>query len=76
MITLDQAIDSVRQLPTEHQEMLIDIFYRRLMEKRRKEIAADAKKSIAAFHAGELKPQPLHEIITELRNMSNGMAEL
>ena len=76
MITFDQAIDSVMQLPTEQQEMLINIFYRRLMEKKRKEIAADAKESISAFHDGRLKPQPVQEIILELRNTLNEEKEL
>jgi hypothetical protein len=30
-------------------------------------MAREAKESIAAFQAGQLKPQPLNEIITELR---------
>lgn len=43
MITLDQAIDTVEQLPAEQQEILVDIFYHRHLEKRRGEIAEDAK---------------------------------
>jgi hypothetical protein len=65
--TLDQAIDTVMQLPLEQQEMLIDIVRSRHIENRRREIAKDAQESIAAFHVGKLKPQPVNEIITELR---------
>ncbi|MEI6258388.1 MAG: hypothetical protein WCR46_00575 [Deltaproteobacteria bacterium] len=75
MITLDYAIDTVRQLPTEQQEMLIDIFYRRHFEKRRREIADDARKSIADFHAGRLKPKSVQEIISELCITSDGITE-
>jgi len=75
MITLDQAIDTVKQLPTEQQEILIDIFYHRQLEKRRKEIAGDAKKSIADFHAGRLQPKSAKEIISELRMASGGAYE-
>lgn len=67
MITLNQVIDTVMQLSFEQQEMLIDIIGRRHIEHRRKEIAREAQASIAAFQAGQLKPQPLNEIITELR---------
>ncbi len=66
-ITLDQVIDTVMQLPFEQQEMLIDIIRRRHIENRRKEMAKDAQESIASFHAGKLKPQPIAEIITDLR---------
>jgi len=72
MITLDQAIDTVQQLPTEQQEILIDILYHRHVEKRRREIAEDAKKSIADFHAGRLQPKSVQEIISELRMTSDG----
>jgi ABC-type Fe3+-citrate transport system substrate-binding protein len=66
-ITLDQAIDTVMQLSFEQREMLIEIIRRRDIENRRKEIAKEAQESMAAFHAGELKPQPSGEVITELR---------
>ena len=75
MITLDQAIDTVKQLPEEQQEILFDIFYHRHLEKRRREIAEDAKKSIADFYAGILQPKPVQEIISELRTTSDGTVE-
>jgi hypothetical protein len=73
--TLDQAIDTVMQLPLEQQEMLIEIVRSRHIENRRREIAKDAQESIAAFHAGKLKPQPVNEIITELRQSLNEAIE-
>ncbi len=75
MITLDQAIDTVKQLPTEQQEILIDIFYHWQLEKRRKEIAEDAKTAIADFHAGKLQLKSVQEIISELRMTSGGTNE-
>jgi hypothetical protein len=67
MVTLEQAIDAVMQLPLEQQDMLIEIIRNRRIEQRREEIASDARQAIAAFHAGQLKPQPVDSIITELR---------
>lgn len=75
MITLDQAIDTVQQLPADQQEILVDIIYHRHLEKRRREIAEDAKKSIADFHSGKLKSKSLQEIISELRMTSDGTNE-
>ncbi|MCL4300028.1 MAG: hypothetical protein KJ077_30120 [Anaerolineae bacterium] len=67
VVTLDQALDTVMQLSLEQQEMLLDIIHRRHIENRRREITQDAHEAIAAFHAGKLRPQPVEEIIAELR---------
>jgi hypothetical protein len=67
MTTLEQALDAVSHLPSEQQEMLIDIVKHRLVEARRNDIAQSAKEAIAAFHNGELSPQPVDDIIAELR---------
>lgn len=66
-ITLDQAIDVAMQLPLEQREILLDVIRRRDIEARRQEIARDAEESLAAFRAGELKPQSADEVIRELR---------
>ena len=70
-ITLDQVIDTVMRLPFEQQEILLEVVRRRHIESRRKEMGGDAQESIAAFQAGQLKPQSLNEIITELRQSLN-----
>ena len=67
-ITLDQALDTIMQLPLEQQDMLIEIWYKRRIEARRQEIANDAQNSLAAFQAGLYKPQPITKIIAELRH--------
>lgn len=71
MITLDQAIDTVLQLPPQQQEMLVEILHKRQVEARRKEIADDAKLSLAEFHSGKLKARPLPQILTELHDSLN-----
>lgn len=65
-VTLDQAIDTVLQLPFEQREMLVDILRNRQIEARRQEIAADARKSITAFREGKLKAQSVEDIIADL----------
>ena len=67
MTTLEQALNTVNQLPLEQQEMLIEIVNNRLIETRRKEIAQNAKESIEAFHQGTISPQPVEQVIAELR---------
>lgn len=66
-ITLDQALDTIMQLPLEQQDMLVEIWYKRRIDARRREIAKDAQDSLAAFRSGQYKPQPIARIIAELR---------
>ena len=65
-VTLDQAIDTALQLPPEQRQMLVDILRNRQIEARRQEIAAEARKSIAAFREGKLNPQSAEEAIADL----------
>ena len=66
-ITLDQAVDTAMKLPFEQQEMLVEIIHRRQIEAHRKEIAESAQAALAAFRAGQLKPQSAEDVIRELR---------
>lgn len=50
MITLEEAIITVNQLPFEQREMLLEIIKNQMIETRRAEIAQDAKEAIAAFN--------------------------
>ena len=65
-ITFDQVLDTINQLPFEQQEMLIDIFRKRLIETRRQKIAQDAQESLNAFHQGQFTSQPAEQIVQEL----------
>lgn len=47
--------------------MLLQILQRRMIERRRDEIAQDAAASLAEFRAGKLKAQTANEAIAELR---------
>jgi hypothetical protein len=75
MVTLDQALDTAMQLPPDEQEMLIQILHNRRIESRREEIAQDAKASVKAFHAGQLKSQTAEEAISELRQFLNDVKD-
>jgi DNA-binding NtrC family response regulator len=67
MTSLDKVLDEAMDLPLEQQEMLIQILQRRIIERRRDEIANDAATSLAEFRAGKLKAQSAEEAIRELR---------
>lgn len=65
--TLNEALETVMQLPQEQQEMLLEIIHRRHIEQRREEIAMEAKESLEAFRIGQFKPQSVQEIVADLR---------
>ena len=67
MVTLEEAISTVNQLPIDQREMLLEIVKNQMIEAQREEIAKDAKDAIAAFYRGDLKPQPIENIIAELQ---------
>lgn len=69
MMTLEQALMAVNELPIEQREMLIEIVKNQMIESYRDEIAQNAKEAREAFQRGELKPQPLEDIINELKTL-------
>ena len=66
MITLDQALDAAMQLSPEQKQMLIEILWRRQLDERRDEIAANAREAIRAFHAGELRSESIDDLLARL----------
>ncbi len=69
--TLDEVVNAVMRLPQEQQEMLLEIVRLRQIELWRQEIAGDAELSRRAFLSGELKAQPVEEIIRRLDETLN-----
>lgn len=68
MITLAEALEIVEQLPVDRQDMLVQIVRSRQIERRRDEIAQNARETMAAYRAGELKAYTA-AAIAELRSM-------
>lgn len=50
-----EAIEVVESLPREDQEELIDLIHRRLIERRRSEIARHAEKTLQAVREGQAR---------------------
>ncbi len=67
MITFENALDVVSQLPREQQEMLADIIKKRAIEVRRQEIMEECQEALAEYRIGNLKPMSAEEAIAELR---------
>jgi len=69
MVTLAAAIEVVEQLPSDQQDLLVQIIRNRQIERRRDEIAENGREALAAYRAGELKSYTAEEAIAELRNI-------
>ncbi len=75
MVTLDNVLELANQLTDEQQEMLMDIFKKRMIARRRQEIASDAQKSLEEFRAGKLKSMTAEEAIADLQEYLNSDIE-
>jgi Rad3-related DNA helicase len=71
MNNLDRILDEAMALPSNQQEMLLQILHGRIIDRRREEIAQDAAESLAEFRSGKLKSQTAVETIIDLRSFVN-----
>ena len=69
MVTLTDVLDAVEQLTEEEQEAFADIIRQRQIERRRDEIAQNAKEAIAAYRAGLLPSYTAEEAIAYLERV-------
>ena len=61
---LQQALDVVESLPPDEQEALIDLVRRRLVERRRAEIARNAEETLQAVRDGRAQYGSVEESLT------------
>ena len=67
MITFENALEVVSQLPREQQEMLIEIVRKRSAEARRQEMIEECREALAEYQAGKLEVMSAEEAIADLR---------
>ena len=65
MITFENALEVVSQLPREQQELLADIVKKRAAEVRRLEIMEEFREALAEYRTASLKPMSAEEAIAE-----------
>ncbi|ASC72630.1 hypothetical protein XM38_035880 [Halomicronema hongdechloris C2206] len=64
---LDQVLESIEMLPLEDQEVLVELVQRRLVERRREEIAEHIAEAQADDEAGKVFRGTVEDAIAELR---------
>jgi hypothetical protein len=68
MLTFEKLLDTIEDLPTDQQELLMNILSHRLADKRRQQLAQECQDGLAEFHAGQLKPMTAAEAIADLHD--------
>jgi hypothetical protein len=61
--TFDEVLDAIEHLPIEQQADLVDVVRRRLAERGRRQIIADAREE---FTAGRTRGTPIDDLIREI----------
>jgi hypothetical protein len=64
--SLQAAIEVVEQLSDEDQAHLLDIIYRRLVEKRRDHLVRDVKEAREQYAAGQIRRGSIDDLLAEL----------
>ncbi|HEV7301370.1 MAG TPA: hypothetical protein VGN72_18555 [Tepidisphaeraceae bacterium] len=60
--TFDEVLDAIEHLPVEQQADLVDVVRRRLVDRGRQRIVADAKAARAELAAGQTQPTSLDDL--------------
>ncbi len=68
--SFQEIIDSIEQLSFDEQDYLFELIKKRRIEKRRSEIATDAKATLEAFKQGKAKKGSVEDLIADLLDLN------
>ncbi len=66
--TFDEVLDAIEHLPVEQQADLVDVVRRRLAERGRQQIIADASEARAEFAAGNTRATSIDDLMREIES--------
>ncbi|MEA5580373.1 hypothetical protein VB620_03340 [Nodularia harveyana UHCC-0300] len=72
MMTLQEIINSIENLPTKDQDYLFEFLHKQRIENRRVEILANAQELIQAFNDGTAKRGSVDDLIADLLGNDDG----
>jgi hypothetical protein len=64
--TFDQVLEAIELLPADQQANLVDVVRRRLAERGRQQIIADAQEARNEHREGKIQPMSVGELMREL----------
>jgi hypothetical protein len=67
-VTFDEVLEAIEHLPADEQAELLDVVRRRLAERGRQRVVADAKEARTQFANGSPKPASVDEIMREIES--------
>jgi len=66
--TFDEVLDAIEHLPEEQQADLVDVVRRRLAERGRQRIIADAREARAEHAAGRTRATSIEDLMREIES--------
>jgi hypothetical protein len=66
--TFDEVLDAIEHLPEEQQADLVDVVRRRLAERGRQRIIADAREAHAEHAAGRTRATSIDDLMREIQS--------
>ena len=61
-----EALEAADRLSLEDQEELLEVLHRRIIERRREELAAEIREAEEEYQAGGCKPRSAQELMEEI----------
>lgn len=62
----EAALEAVDRLSLEEQETVVEILHRRVVERRREELAGEIREAEEEYRAGEAEPRSPQELMDEI----------
>ena len=66
--TFDEVLDAIERLPVEQQADLVDVVRRRIAERGRQQIIADAREARNEFAAGKTRATSIDDLMREIES--------
>jgi len=66
--TLQKAIEIVESLPSDEQEILVEVIRRRILERRRALLIAEVAEAREAYQRGEVRRGSVDDLLRELED--------
>jgi len=66
--TLQKAIEIVESLPSDEQEILVEVIRRRILERRRAVLIAEVAEARKAYQRGEVRRGSVDDLLRELED--------
>ena len=66
VLAFGEVLEAADELPLEEQETLIEVIRRRVIERRREELAREIQDAQKEFQAGQCRPTTPDELMTEI----------